>query len=384
MADESFGGQCALFSQALKMAHTQRSGIGIDMEDRTEQSTRTPRAIALVLWLALVEAWLLRHVGSGVEDLAKLLGAPVLLATATGLLDFLLSERDGEAVREQVRGWLRRRTMSTPFIVALYAVTLPFAFTLSSVNIASGLDRQRVTLVVGDGPQERSQQQSPEQSPEQSQELSQELRYSGESLRRLVWVHPFGSPLELRVEGFVPYRETIYPISGVRLQVERDLTTGTTLLLRGVGVFQTLADGGRMRVLHRTSGADCLSVIAEGTGTASKRLGSPRDVPDAYLRLWELELRGHSHAESTVARMLLAWALPENLELSGAGSVALEPGNELFVEALNVSGCRLASRAILVDAVPFRDHAIGEKDELDAKDLRYCPGARLHPRCGQD
>ena len=219
--------------------------------------------------------------GSGVEDLAKLLGAPLLLATATGALDFLLSERQGARVREQAKAWVKRRMLSTPFIVTLYAVTLPPALTVSSVNIAAGLQQQTVTLDQGGD--------------------SRELKYEGTQLRELVWVHPFGSTVELRVEGYVPLRTTLYPVTGLRLRVERDLTTGTTLLLRPVGdALQLLAGGSPLRVLRAAPGRQCHELVAQGTGAGSKRLGSPRDLPDGYLRLWDLELRGKSHVESCV------------------------------------------------------------------------------------
>lgn len=336
------------------------------MDERSDQSVSTlsPRAAALILWLVLAEAWLLRHAGAGFEDQLKLIHAPALLAIATAGLDWLLSTSEAEKVRMSLRTWLRRRAISTPFLISLFTVSFAGAAMVSSINVASGLSGQKVTLVHG--------------------EDTQVLEYEGERLRKLVWpIHPFGTPFELRVEGYVPFHATLYPLVGTRVSADQDLTTATTLLLRPIErVLHLLTGAGRLRVL-RESVDGCFESVAEGGGVRSKRLGSPRPLPDGSVKLWELDQLQRGNDPIAAARMLLGWAQPEDLALA-VGVAPLVPGNRLVIEVLDADGCQFAALKTKVDRVPFRDIVIGEKEHHNAMDLQYCAGVARDNKCSQN
>lgn len=304
------------------------------------------RVVLLAVLAVGANLWLERHLGHGLEDPIGLLGLAGGASVLSAVLDWSLKDVEKEKLKAITHGRLRellRRVLSTPVLVVLCLLGGVIAATYASVSVVPPRNaKAELTIAPADDPEAKE---------------TSALGAGGKAERILMETNPLGRELMVTVEGYVPKRMTLYPLTGLSIDVEADLEPLPTLLFRPpVDAMGTLNSGGRF-VVYRVEGERCVEVGASSAALAGARafvLGSRRATPPSYAALWNLELLGAGNDQVVTNQMLRAWLRPEALTAASM----LQPGDVVYAAVLSRADRRKAEAELVIGREPFQDIAM--------------------------
>jgi microcompartment protein CcmK/EutM len=296
------------------------------------------RLLVLAAIFAAGNAWVVHHVG---VDVLAFAGVNTLLLLASGGAAWLTTREQGEA-RRQGRAVLAAAS-STPVLLAAALLLVIVSAFVSSVRVIASDVREPATVRL--------------LAPGDAREEGKRLAEAG-SVRFLRATTPFGRPLSLHVEGYLPQPIDLYPFRGATIRTS-SLRTMPSALLRVPVELTGHLTGGSMVVT--ASGREPLTVALD-RGQGGVLLGRAA-IPAQVIDDWRSELRAlvvggagtdapsSAELDAVRERHLRAWRNPVRRTVA----VDLRPGTRL-VAVLCSRGEVAAGRVEFeVDERPFQD-----------------------------
>ena len=277
------------------------------------------RAMLLLLWIALVNLWLKRHLGFGWDDP----GTISIIVAAVGTVLYLL-EKAGR--KEQEAWWANLFSwLDLPLLLLLYvAVAIPMAL-FSSVTVLTDPPGSALTasLTEADQPAGKMKKLDNLSDPNKGLQFS--------------WVStsPLGRSYRLSVAGYLPQTVQVFPLWGLTLSPRRDLRPSLSVLFRpGADGLRTLADGGCF-VAWREQG-DQRTEIATGKPDrkASLLVGNEQAISPAVFENWRMELAAQQLKPDAIDSRILIWKAPYRVP----SAIPLEPQMTLVGEVQTREG----------------------------------------------
>jgi len=308
------------------------------------------RVVFVAILAAAANLWAERHLGYGLDDPLSLLGITGGATAASMVLDRMLSEAEREKRVQRVLASVRRlldRALTAPVLALLYLAAAIVAATWSSIIVVPPKEGTlaAITLTPLD---------------DTAAAVKKQLPSDGAPARLLVAANPLGRPFQLSGEGYMPQVVTLYPLSGLTIDVDRDLAPAPTLLFRPpTAAFASLnSDGSRFSVFKRdSSGCTMLAQSAgDRQGARAFLLGMARPTPADRMVLWNLELTAGKSEPDTTAAALLAWNGPEAL----AATSSPMPGDQVYAVVTTRANKRSAEALWSVRRDVFQDIAMSE------------------------
>lgn len=279
------------------------------------------RALLLLLWIALVNLWLKRHVGFGWDDP----GTISIIVAAAGTVLYLLEKagrKEPEAWWANLFSWL-----DLPLLLLLYVtVAIPMAL-FSSVTVLSEPPGSALAASLTDAGQAGQ--------PRKLDNLSDPNKAI-----QFTWVStsPLGRSYRLSVAGYLPETVQVFPLWGLTLSPRRDLRPSLSVLFRpGADGLRTLADGGCF-VAWRELG-DQHTKIASGKPDrkASLLVGNEQAISSTLFENWRMELAAQQLTSDAIDSRILIWKKPYQL----SSAIPLEPQMTLVGEVQTREGATM-------------------------------------------
>ncbi len=309
------------------------------------------RVVLLAVLAVGANLWLERHLGHGLEDPIGLLGLAGGASVLSAVLDWSLKDVEKEKLKAVTHGRLRdllRRALSTPVLVLLCLLGGVVAATYASVTVVPPRGANAALIVV------------PTDRPETKETTT--LEAGGKAARILMETNPLGRDVVINVDGYIPKRLTLFPLSGLTIDVEADLEPLPTLLFRPpVDAMKSLKEGGRF-VVYRIEAGQCVAIGASSNIAARGRsfvLGSRRQIPASVAALWNLELLGASNDQAVTNETLHAWLKPEPV----IAATMMQPGDEIHAAILSRADRHKAEADLVVGRDSFQDIAMVPRTE---------------------
>ncbi len=304
------------------------------------------RVVLLAVLAVGVNLWLERHLGHGLEDPIGLLGLAGGASVVSGVLDWSLKDVEKEKLKAVTHGKLReflRRVLSTPVLGLLCLLGGVVAATYASVTVVPPRSSSAEFVI------------APADAPKAKE--TRALGAGAKAERILMETNPLGRELMITVNGYIPKRMTLYPLTGLTIDVEADLEPLPTLLFRPpVDAMGALKSGGRF-VVYRMDGERCVEIGASSSDSTRGRafvVGSRRATPSGVAALWNLELLGAGNDQTVANETLHAWLKPELV----ATASMLQPGDEIDALVLSRADRRKADAELMISRDPFQDIAM--------------------------
>jgi hypothetical protein len=303
------------------------------------------RLVVLLALLFTLDLWATRHLGIGIANPAWLAGGTAALGTLYGALSKLPSKTERTKLAKWIYAELQRVILATPTLVVLGLVVALVTLTCSSVTLIPEQSQNHVKgcLWYVDAP--HHVKEFDEDGP----------------VRRIVITNPFGRGVHLQVERYLLETITVYPLTGCRVRVDRDLRHSPGVLFRPPwSALRSLENGGCIKV-WRTDLEKPLLVAQDPNYRGSFLLGNAQAIPSSYLGNWQWELRAAAVPDRDAARTLLEWRTPRVLPQDP--SLHLAPGMTLRAEVLS-HGKALQAQA----TVTLGDESLVDVPMLDKGD----------------
>jgi len=307
------------------------------------------RGLLCAAQLVLLNFWAVRHLGHGLESSVELTGAVALITGVFGLMGWMSTDAQKQHDATTIRKILVR-VFSFPLLTITGAALLTLVLVTSSVVVVNdfGETQPRILLARADrGPavaansvaassppktlelslrdahctaaQPAADATAENTAPQDSDSSLKELdRAKDDPHRFFVTTSPLGRPYLLQVKGYLPKPLDVYPLAGVTIIPNRDLSPSPSVLLRpDPDALATLSDGGTVIVTLLRSGNRQL--IACGAGRSSFLIGSmgflPSTIPQKLREDWRLELTRAGEDEQHTAGILMDWGNAQPLAL---------------------------------------------------------------------
>jgi hypothetical protein len=306
--------------------------------ESTSPAARTgpflPRALALVALVTTLDLWGSRHFGIGFQHPGVLAGVFATIAFAVGFVGKIVPKSEGETAR----AWLAvklRGILSAPVVGGLGALTLILMATGSSVTVLdeSGSGTTALTLYPLDRPADST---------------AVTLRADPGYITMPVWTNPFGRAFRVRADGFVSGSVVVYPVTGLRLVLGRDLRPLPSLLLRpSFEALQSLEGGGKV-VISRPGSELRLEIPGR---RSSFVIGRPRPIPAGMVEDWRQELIAEGAPAPVVARTILDWKTPHPVP----SPAAIAPDATIVAEVWSAADQLVARGEVVVGSDPLID-----------------------------
>lgn len=300
----------------------------------------TLRAVLFLLWLAIGNDWLTRHMGLKWDK-------PIFVGILAGLgAGFgALEAATGNDLKKYWIGRATDRALGAPLLTAMYAVLLIAVAGWSSVTVLNDPPN-----TVFDATLARADQVGGEPVHEDNAaEPTQPVQFAG------IWVGVLGRPYRLLVKGYLPQMLNVYPIAGVSISPRKDLRVTPSILLRPpLEALGAMAGGVSFELT--IEGASAPETVASGTVKEQSILvGTDQPIPQPWLESWRLELVAHRITnDSLLAQLLEYWKKPALV----APQKPLEPGRVVRAVVYNATHDAIAeARARLTDE-RFQDIAM--------------------------
>lgn len=263
-------------------------------------------AFRIVLFLMLfvcVNLWTIHHFGISYGSLGWFNGVAIVLGGGLALVDKLFTESETRFLQK----WLRkfaRLLVSSKTLLFLYLVSIVVALTYSSAWIIREQEGEVLNVRL-----------TPLNSPV-SDGKDGTMNSGDQMLRFGVLTTVFGRSYRLEVEGFLPEIIEVYPLTGTKIYVRKDLRLHPAILLRpSIPALGSLASGGWLVLADCSDGESREILRAKGERT-SYLIGRDQPIPERLIGNWRMELRAVGLTDGEVmARTLMAWYRPTRLPL---------------------------------------------------------------------
>jgi hypothetical protein len=277
------------------------------------------RALLLLLWIALVNLWLKRHVGFGWDDP----GAISIIVAAAGTVLYVLEKagrKEPEAWWANLFSWL-----DLPLLLLLFvAVAIPMSL-FSSVSVLNDPLGSALSASLAHADQQVGQ-------PKKLDNLSDPSKGV-----QFTWVStsPLGRPYRLSVAGYLPQTVQVFPLWGLTVSPRRDLRPSLSGLFRpGADGLRTLADGGCF-IAWREQGKQRIKIASgKPDRKASLLVGNEQPISPALFENWRMELAAQQLTSDAIDARILIWKLPYQL----SSAIPLEPQTTLVAEVQTREG----------------------------------------------
>jgi len=312
-------------------------------DDPTARSRRRQRdgilwrVIAAAALLIGTNLWMTRHMGVEFLDSWKA-AVGVALAGVAPLTGWLLEKAQRDSLARRLRQ-VFRGLLSIPLLTVLYACAVWFLLTHSSIVFVQEANTTANDVVV---------------TPVDGGGKAETVLDTGEGpLRYVVPVTPFGRAYRVQVAGYVADEFDVFPFSGRRLKVSRDLRRTPSLLFRpSVLALASLEDGGRIVVWRE---GDPRTELARDIGHRTSFVlgtGSETEIPAEMRANWPLELAADpSLDEANRAQTRLEWQSPTRL----SSTTELQPGMTLTAEIWTRADAKVAEIKLQLPDAPWVD-----------------------------
>lgn len=289
------------------------------------------RIISATCLLAVLNAWSVKHLGTGINDFALINGLALCLGWVLGFVNQSEKERVEQAWRRIIYGFLQGPVL---VVFALLGLTL-------SLFVTS------ITLTMDDTDQARNIAfiDRMTNSPIATRVISAEAP----TVRYIFWTTPFGRSLSMDVEGFLRHSVEVLPWSGKWIQVDRELSPTPTLLLRMPMRKLKLLNAATLTI--KLDGSKPHTLITE-SGRGAVRIGPSRSLPLDVLTGWKVSLLATTEQEEkSIARVVWQW---QNI-LDAPFEITLVPGTQVDVVLKNNASAVLAEVSFEVGNQAFQD-----------------------------
>ena len=296
------------------------------------------RALLLAAAVVASNAWLIRHLGWGLEN-AFGIGS---LAAGVGLVS-LLAEN---FLREDER---------KAFHISLSQIPLSIVFLFLGAFLILALVRSSIVVISDSHGNELPWEGVHVDRGDSAQAIAPLARKEkDEPLRFFLPTSPFGRLYRLKVPGYIEQVVDVYPFLGRTVVPERDLRVSPAVLFRPPTVaLQELQpkSGGQFQV--RLLEGSSFRTLKAACRRSSYLVGSEREIPAAWMAIWDLELKGSQVSDSSgdASSSKLAWFRHTVLELGRD----LAPGDVLEARVVSSGRGIVASVRTKLGNEPLRD-----------------------------
>lgn len=256
------------------------------------------KVILFALWVAIVDFWLVRHLGSA--NVGELIGLPLGTAVFIAVIDFFIDEQEQESVKQNVRLILKRH-LNWRVISTLYLVSFSFAMVITSLHL---------TPIEGDKPHQVSLFELSANLPIKTAQST-----PNKPLSFLLFINPFAAQHTLKVSGYLDKVISLKPFLGTTVVTSQELVKLPTLLFRPSGLSnELLANKGWFELYRKTSNGQ-FHLLSEEQGKLAWFTGPRRQQPNILHNEWRLELSANDFNTKSAAILMLRWRNPKALML---------------------------------------------------------------------
>lgn len=311
--------------------------------------------ILFALWFAIVDFWLIRHLGS--TNAGELLGLPLGAAVITAVIDFFIDTEEQENVKKNVRRIIKRH-LNWRVIGILYLLSFTFAMVFTSLHITpfENNKSKSISLIALNS----------------NTAIKTEQSRATEPVRFLLFINPFTTYYKLKITGYLDKVVGLHPFVGTTIVPSQDLIKLPTLLYRPSGQSNELLANNGWFELYRKHSDGTFHLITEKQGKKAWFSGPRRQQPNALHNEWRLELSANDFKAKPAAILMLRWRNPMLLDLKN------EIGPEQLVCALITNIDRkkyFAGMVAKITTNPYQDLSLAD---FDLKDLSNEMGNNKH------
>lgn len=265
---------------------------------KKDASSMLIKVILFALWVAIVDFWLIRHVGS--TNMGELLGLPLGTAVIIAVIDFFIDSEEQEKVKQGVRRIFKRH-LNWRVISVLYILSFAFAMAFTSLHIAplgNNKSNQISLTALGSNNPVKTEQSKP-----------------GESVSFLLFINPFATHYKLSIAGYLDKIVNLQPFVGTTIVPNQDLIELPTILFRPSGQSNALLANNGWFELYRKHSDGTFHLITEQQGKLAWFSGPRRQQPNSLHNEWRLELSANDFKAKPAAILMLRWRNPKLLVL---------------------------------------------------------------------
>ena len=311
-------------------------------------STQLPRSRFLPLRVVLLatllfglNAWTIRHLGSGLREFAYVNSFLAFIAIVLGWID----ARDADDLRSDF-GRILKRTVDGPVLAALYLVTIVGTSLISSVT------------VIADGRASGTKLFLTSEGTARCGDCPGELLQGPSGVVRYVrFTSIFGRPYYLEVTGYQRKAFTLYPWSGTTISLSTDLVRLPTIVLRIPHSLHGSLTGGKI-MLDFESHENSFEIPVQA-GRASVQLGPPAAIPEGWHSEWRSALRTLTNVPDELREQFYRnWLTPIRNEIIPA----LAPTQRIQVRYVTAGNKEVIRQDLVVGWESLQDVALIPKD----------------------
>lgn len=303
-------------------------------------NTLALRVVLLAGLLFGLNAWAVRHIGTGLQEIAVVNGFLGFVALVLSWIE----ERDAKDLREKV-GRMLRRVVDAPVLLALYLVVVLGTSLISSVTVMSDGHSGSTTLHL-----------SPEGAPRDA--ASQETLQGPSGVVRYIRVTSlFGRPFYIEAEGFLRKSVQLFPWIGETISLSADLQRLPSIMLRIPPNLHSSLPGGRLLLDLGQAGAYTIETNAQ---QAAVQLGPPAAIPETWRREWRSELRTMSNVPDELREMFFRnWLNP----IRDDAVPALAPSQRVWVGFMTRANKEVIRQEVVVGRARLQDVVLQAKGQ---------------------
>jgi hypothetical protein len=292
------------------------------------------RVILLATLLFGLNAWTVRHLGSGLREFATVNSFLAFVGIALGWIEV----RNADNLRAGF-GRILKRTVDGPVLAALYLVTIVGTSFISSVTvIADGDSGGSVLFLTAEG-----NKRCEDCSGEPLDGPSGVVRYV-----RLTSI--FGRPYYLEASGYQRKGFALYPWTGATISLSTDLVRLPTIVLRVPYSLHSSLAGGKI-VLDFESPSGSFEIPMQA-GRASAQLGPPAAIPEGWRREWRSELRTLDNVPDALREQFFRnWLNP----IRNEQIPVLVPAQRIQVSYVTAAGKEVVRQQLVVGWEPLQE-----------------------------
>ncbi len=268
------------------------------------------RVVLLATLLFGLNAWSVRHLGSGLQEFAIVNSFLGFLAIALGWVD----SGEAENLRGNVKNVLRR-IADAQVLLPLYILTIVGTSLVSSITVlADGVGGATTLHLTAEG------QARCAGCPVKS------LNGPSGTVRYVRFTSIFGRSFYLEASGYQRRSLTLFPWTGSTISLASDLVRLPSVILRIPPSLHTLLAGGK--IVIELEGQETGTEIPTQAGRASVQIGPAVAIPEAWRNEWRSQLRTlGSVPESLRESFFRNWLNP----IRNASLPPVAPGQRVIV-----------------------------------------------------
>jgi hypothetical protein len=236
-------------------------------------NTAAIRVVLLATLLFGLNAWSIRHLGSGFQEFAIVNTFLGFLAIALGWID------SGEAgnLRERVKSVLRRAT-EFQILLPLYLITIVGTSLVSSITVLSdGVNGSTTLFVTAEGETRCADCEG------------KSLSGPSGSVRFIRFTSVFGRSVYLEGTGYQRKSLTLFPWTGSTISLASDVVRQPSITLRIPPTLQPMLANGRMTI--EIDGQEVGTEISTRADRGSVQIGPAAAIPETWRNEWRSQLR---------------------------------------------------------------------------------------------